>query len=887
MPGATADSTEADVQITRQHTALTSLMRILASETLELPAVFREITRTVAETLNIERASIWRVNDTGNAIVCHDLYESSQQRHSAGCELHAAQYPRYFQAMAECEVICADDAHADPRTCEFSQTYLDPLGINSMLDAPIQLRGGQVDGVLCLEHVGPQRSWTSLEQTFTLSIANLVSLLLTQRQRKQIEQESHTLLESLPQLVWILQPDRYCLHVNKQWVDFTGLSAAESLGFGWTQALHPDDLDNINEQAEQTVRDDGVFEMEYRVRRADGVYQWMLGRALPLRDASGETVRWLGTATNIDLMKQVEARLEQVTDRFEAAVTGTSDGLFDWWVGSSEIWFAPRFWELLGFTAQDELPAGTFDVWAERLHPDERELVLAALDQHIHNGEKFDLRYRLRTVAGDYRWFHVRAASQKNECGQVIRMSGSIQDVTDRKRLEDELRAAARIDKLTGLPNRALLMDRLQQAIERNKRSSESCYAVLFLDFDRFKMVNDSLGHEVGDLLLQEIALRLQTAVRSADTVGRPTQKGTAARLGGDEFVVLLDSLRTVTEVQTVTDRVLKALDAPYQIRHHRIVSTASIGIVTSAFGHERAEDVLRDADIAMYEAKSAGRNRTALFDASMLRRVQRKAELEVGLRLALETDQFHLEYQPIVSLETRRLRGFEALVRWQHPQEGLIPPGEFIPVAEDTGLMVVLGEWVFRRACQQLAVWWQTLGREAIPSLSVNLSRTQLAVPELAERLNSIAREEGVDPSAIHLEITETTITLDPDQAARIIKSLKAFGFKIDLDDFGTGYAAMANLHMFHVDVLKVDRSFVANLHRGREFTAMVNAIITLADNLNMTLIAEGVETDEQVAILQSLDCQFAQGYLFARPLPADHVVAFINKHKAQVAGC
>jgi diguanylate cyclase (GGDEF)-like protein/PAS domain S-box-containing protein len=462
----------------------------------------------------------------------------------------------------------------------------------------------------------------------------------------------------------------------------------------------------------------------------------------------------------------------------------------------------------------------------------------------------------------------------------------AVDDITEHKALEEELRTAARLDRLTGLPNRALFLDRLQRAVVRRRQSrKEPAYAVLFLDFDRFKIINDSLGHDAGDRLLCEIARRLRETLGVVDSVSSAARGTTAARLGGDEFVVLLDSLESPAEAQAVAERLLDALGAPYQLDGREVVSTASIGIVKGEYDYERADDVLRDADTAMYEAKLAGKGRALMFDGSMRERVQRKLELESGLRRGLDSGQFILHYQPIISLESGRIEGFEALVRWQHPEHGMVSPGEFIPVAEETGLIVPLGEWVFREACRQRAAWQAMLGRDATPSLSVNLSRNQLASAGLPRRLVEIAAEAGVDPQSIHLEVTESAIMSDTKLAADVLRELKTVGFRVDMDDFGTGYSSLACLHQFPIDVLKIDRSFIANLDRGRDFAALVNAIAMLARNLGIEVVAEGVETPDQVTMLQSLECQLAQGYYFARPMPADQVLAYCRNGRKAAA--
>jgi diguanylate cyclase (GGDEF)-like protein/PAS domain S-box-containing protein len=453
----------------------------------------------------------------------------------------------------------------------------------------------------------------------------------------------------------------------------------------------------------------------------------------------------------------------------------------------------------------------------------------------------------------------------------------TIRDITQCKAMEDKLRSAALTDRLTGLPNRTLLVDRLQMAIERHKRTPELMYGVLFLDLDRFKTINDSLGHKTGDQLLSAVAKRLAVELRSEDTISRRDHDDTAARLGGDEFVILLENLHSEVEAVHVAQRLLKVLSEPYFLGEHEIVSTASIGIVTSGGGHDRAEDVLRDADTAMYEAKSHGSDQALVFDTAMRARVSRKMELENGIRKALEMRQFVLHYQPIVSLETGRLESLEVLLRWEHQQHGTISPVEFIPVAEETGLIIPLGEWTFRAACEQLAQWWAKDGRNSVPSISVNLSRRQLSLPGLPERFHEIARAAGVAPEAIHLEVTESTFMDDAIHGAAALKRMRTLGFKIDMDDFGTGYSSLSCLLEFPVDVIKIDRSFVMNMTRGKDFATLVGAIAMVAWNLGIHVIAEGVETADQVSMLQSLGCHFAQGYYFARPMPADNVMPYL----------
>ncbi len=340
----------------------------------------------------------------------------------------------------------------------------------------------------------------------------------------------------------------------------------------------------------------------------------------------------------------------------------------------------------------------------------------------------------------------------------------------------------------------------------------------------------------------------------------------------GDEFVILLDGVRQPADARAVADRLLEAFARPYQIGPHEVYSSASIGVVTSDMTEGTAADVLRDADTAMYEAKLAGKGRYIMFDRSMRQRCQSRLNIENDLRKAMERGQLFLMYQPIVSLETGQVHGFEALVRWRHPEHGLILPGEFMPIAEETGQIIPIGEWVLREACNQLARWQREDRSVRDWSINVNVSRVQLMLPGLAETIRQVLRETGIAPERLHLEITESVVMQDPQQATRILQSVKDIGVKIGLDDFGTGYSSLSCLHQFPIDVLKIDRSFVANIERGRDFAALIHAVVVLARNLGIGTIAEGIETIEQLSVLQTLDCQFGQGYYFAKPLmPAE----------------
>ena len=448
-----------------------------------------------------------------------------------------------------------------------------------------------------------------------------------------------------------------------------------------------------------------------------------------------------------------------------------------------------------------------------------------------------------------------------------------------------ELQNFALHDRLTGLPNRELLNDRLGQAIRRAQRSPESRFALLFIDFDRFKIVNDSLGHEAGDQLLIAIAERLARAVRDVDTVVVEKKSATAARLGGDEFIVLLEQIRDPHDAIRVGDRLLEALAVPYDIQGHRISSTASIGITTSAIAYSTPAQAIRDADTAMYRAKAAGKGRYVIFDQEMHAQAMSRLNLENDLRLAVANHAFHVVYQPIVSLVDRSVAGFEALCRWNHPRRGAVSPVEFIPVAEELGLVVKLGAAVLEESCRQLVDWQSRHPEFKGLTMSVNLSRRQLVGRNLVQEIGAILSRTGASPRDLKLEITESAVMTDAEHAIHVLEQIRDLGIRLHMDDFGTGYSSLSCLHKFPLSGLKIDRAFVANSSERRDYAAVVNAIVTLAHNLQIELVAEGVEEAAQVALLQAMGCDQAQGFYFARPMLPAETEAYVLKHRSVAA--
>ncbi len=528
---------------------------------------------------------------------------------------------------------------------------------------------------------------------------------------------------------------------------------------------------------------------------------------------------------------------------------------------------------LLGYT-EDELLALDFQ---SITHAEDLPSVLTDIKQLLDGRTptcETEMRYLHKS--GQEVWTLASVAIARDAQVEAEHFIFQLQNITDRKRAEERLVYDAFHDALTGLPNRALFMDHLKLALGRTKRLPERQFAVLFLDLDRFKVINDSLGHMIGDELLISISRRLEDCLRPGDTV---------ARLGGDEFTILLDDLRDDTEAVAVAERIKQEFQIPFTLQGHEVFTGASIGIAPSTIGYDHPEELLRDADTAMYRAKSLGTKRHEVFDPTMHVQATNLLQLETDLRRAIERNEFVLYYQPIIALDTHRISGFEALVRWQHPEHGFVSPAEFIPIAEETGLIVQIGRWVLHEACRQMKQWQHETGGNHDLVMSVNLSGKQFAQAELIEEIEGVLYETKLSPRCLKLEITESVVMDNIETAVEMLEGLRRLGIALSIDDFGTGYSSLSYLHRFPLSTLKIDRSFVSLMLGNNENSEIVRTIVMLAQKLNMDVVAEGIETDDQLTQLRLIGCQYGQGYLFSRPLPAHQAVGFLTSLAANAA--
>jgi diguanylate cyclase (GGDEF)-like protein/PAS domain S-box-containing protein len=569
---------------------------------------------------------------------------------------------------------------------------------------------------------------------------------------------------------------------------------------------------------------------------------------------------------------QLRKRTVQREELFRIVTENAADMIALVDVKGRRLYNSPAYEKVLGYSPEELEKTSSF----EQIHPEDRYKILEASREARNTGVGKKLEYRVRHKNGEWRILESAASVIRDKHGEVEKLVIVNRDITDRKHTEKLLEHNSFHDGLTGLPNRRLLLDRLQRSFVRAQRNPEYQYAILLVDIDNFKALNDALGPTAGDQIMMELGGRLASCLRHHDTVARPgnqmpSNDAVLSRMGGDEFTVLLEGITDPSDALRVAQRLQSVIVPPFTVSSHEVPATASIGIALSTDEHHRAEDLLECADVAVHRAKALGASRCELFDVSMHTRAVNRLKLEAELRVAIDRRQFQLCYQPILNLETRQAVGFEALVRWHHPEQGVVSPSKFIEVAERAGLMVPIGKWVIREACQQLCAWQSAYPALGALTMTVNVSAKQFTHADLRDDLKVAIQENPITPSSLQIELTEADAQADPKLTSDLFAQLKHLGVRISIGDFGTGRSSLSWLRRSPLDELKIDRSLVANMPSDRSSFDVVNLTIILARELNLEVVAEGIETAVHLERIRRLGCEFGQGYFFSKPLEAE----------------
>jgi diguanylate cyclase (GGDEF)-like protein/PAS domain S-box-containing protein len=719
--------------------------------------------------------------------------------------------------------------------------------------------------------------WTNTP--ITNQDGQIISVISVGRDISEKARNEQTILESreryrelvgaLNGVVWEVIYGQHIVFMSDRSLELLGYNSKtwlEAPKF-WDRHVHPDDLERAVRTVHAGVQTGGSFQSDYRFLAANGRYLWMRDVVTVTRMANGET-RLRGVMLDITEAKSNELKLEQSEARYELAMRGANDGIWDWDLTNLHMYVSQRAREIMGYSLDENVPI-TQELVEATIHPDDLERYRAAFMMHLKaETPNISIEFRVQNQDGLYRWVLARGVGNRDETGRVTRLAGSITDLTAR---------GAYYDPLTGLPGRRLLVDRLERVVASHRRDPEKGFSLLFTDLDRFKVINDSLGHAVGDALLLEVARRIDRSLRPGDIV---------ARWGGDEFVLLLENTNA-KEARKIAMRLRLLIGEPFKLGELETFTGISIGIVNSRSDPEStdpegpeeasAADYLRSADTAMYSAKAMGTG-IEEYDLAMHSEALERMDLETALCRAIEHNELRVYYQPIMDVQAGRITSFEALVRWQHPKRGLVPPGDFIPLAEETGLIVQIGEWVLDESCRQLREWRDAGLVAPDLSINVNIASLQLQRHGFVETVAEILETHQLEASSINLEITESSVVHGSEHAERTLRELRQIGVGLHLDDFGTGYSSLSYLQRLPITTIKIDRTFIRdiNLETNRE---IVRVIVSLAQTLKLGLICEGVETTQQLEWLHEMGCSKLQGYLFSKPVPADDAVLLIKR--------
>jgi diguanylate cyclase (GGDEF)-like protein/PAS domain S-box-containing protein len=820
----------------------------------EIDAGIHEALADIGSFGDVDRVYLYVAADDGTSaenthLWCGPGVDASHQRVRI---IRQADAPAWMGQLRRLEAIYLPRVADLGSGWEAERRLLEREGVQSALAVPLADEARFL-GFIGFDSITSERMWSDDHVSLLSSAAGIISQALA---RRAAEQRFVLAFTAAPLGMALTGADGRFVQVNAAICDLLERSEAELLGATALDIVHPDDRDAVVRRFRAVT--DGATDSMTMELRAPGPDSGRWFRAHTAAVRSGDrSVRYLIThLEDITERHRQENELRTSEERYRSLVENSPAVVTRFDRDGRLVYVSPAFEELSGLRVADVMgqPSEAFGFGGDR------ERWSAVLQRVVDTGQRHDSEWST-SVGDEQLWFQSRAVPELDGRGEVEHVLVMSTDITALKRSEAELAHQALHDPLTGLANRALLLDHLATALAQSRRRPEPL-AVLFLDLDRFKVINDSLGHSAGDQLLVEVGRRLERSLRSGDTV---------ARLGGDEFVMLLPDVSNADEAVTIAERILRTVRAPVALDGDEVFTTASIGIAVAGGGADMtAESLLRDSDTAMYRAKARGRDRLEIFDEELRTQATTRLQLEMFLRRAVELGELQVHYQPEMDLTSNRVVGAEALVRWHHPVEGLLEAGAFIALAEETGLILELGPWVLGEACRQAGEWARQFpGRLSL--LRVNLSARQITQPDLVEVVVGALDESGLDPSALCLEITETALMADVATSVDVLSKLRDLGIVVAVDDFGTGYSSLSYLKRFPVDVLKIDRSFVEALGADDDATAITHAILSLGQALGLCVVAEGVETRRQLAVLRELGCERAQGFLFSPAVPPE----------------
>lgn len=907
---------EAIAQIQRQGTREAIVNRIV--QAMRFTLVLEEVLQTTAdqlhEALDISGCAILQPDAEGGIIVRYISKAAGRER-LVGLNCQLAEH--YRSSLTAGETLALDELST---LCPSLQASAEFVGFRAVTIAPLIYQQSFLGGI-CLYQCDRARSWTTEELSLVEAIADQCAIAihqaelyqraqteLAERKRAEaavlgIQQQLATMAANLPGSVYraLIHPDGKISigYISPGVRELTGIDPSEVMARPeiLMEIIHPDDKSSFDSSVAASSDSLQPCDRQYRIVLRSGEVKWVQDKARFSKSENGDIIID-GVALDISDRKQAESALRQREQRFRSLIENATDITIILDAEGIFRYISPSVKRILGYAPHRAIGRSALGT----VHPDDCAAITQTLHKALENPKRSEspVEYRVRHRNGS--WCYVEAvATNLLHDPAVNGIVINCHDITGRKLAEEQLLHDAFHDGLTGLPNRALFTDRLEHALRLAKRRKDYLFAVLFLDLDRFKVVNDSLGHAIGDQLLVSIARRLEACLRAGDTV---------ARLGGDEFVLLLEDIDGINEATSIVNRLQRQIIAPILLDGHEVFITASIGIALSSAEYLEPTNLLRDADTAMYRAKELGRSRHEVFNSSMHAHALQLLQLENDLRRAIESirdpareedspqssrsslpplsaaPQFIIHYQPIVSIATNTITSFEALVRWQHPERGLVSPSEFITIAEETGLIVPLGRWVLRTACHQIRQWQQLFQNNPPLSVSVNLSVKQFSQPDLIEYIDQVLEETHLHGSSLKLEITESVLIENSESVTAMLVELRSRNIHLCIDDFGTGYSSLSYLHRFPTNTLKIDRSFVSRM--GVKFdiskgeidpTEIVRSIVTLSHNLGMDVVAEGVEEASQLSILKGLKCEYAQGFFFSKPVDSQTAAVLIEQ--------